>query len=249
MAIIALFIVAFVSLLIVRIGETAFKMTGLSQDIAGFQAVSCFFGVGFTTGEAELIVSHPVRRRIAAYLIITGNIGLTSALGAVIMTVLESDAHVFDNLLGTGDAPSTPLRLLIAVVGVIALIIFFGFRVVKAIVERVIRAALERTGVVRAMDYETVLRATDGWEVAQFDLDPQHHLRRTLIGRTVATSGLHKQGVLILGVQRASGEYIGAPEPTTPLETGDTLTIYARGEVIRNACCDEEGIGGESNRP
>ncbi|MEM9560538.1 MAG: TrkA C-terminal domain-containing protein [Planctomycetota bacterium] len=246
MAIIALFVVAFVSLLIVRVGATAFKMTGLSRDVADFQAVSCFFGVGFTTGEAELIVSHAVRRKIATHLIILGNIGLTSALGALLLTVLESDTHVFDNMLGPRDDPSTPLRLLAAVVGVAVIVLVFGVRFVKALMERLIRFTLERTGAVRAMDYETVLRAGDGWEVAQFDLDPTHPTRSSLIGRTVASSGLHDRGVLVLGIDRASGEYVGAPGPQTPLEAGDLLTIYARDEVIREACCEEDRLRHEA---
>ncbi len=39
-------------------------MTGLSWDAASFQSYSAFFGVGFTTREAELVVNHPIRRRI-----------------------------------------------------------------------------------------------------------------------------------------------------------------------------------------
>ena len=62
--VIALLVIALVSLLAVRVGATALMMTGISWDTASFQAYSAFFGVGFTTKEAELVVNHPVRRRI-----------------------------------------------------------------------------------------------------------------------------------------------------------------------------------------
>ena len=64
--VIALLVIALVSLLAVRVAATALMMTGLSWDTASFQAYSAFFGVGFTTKEAELVVNHPVRRRIIA---------------------------------------------------------------------------------------------------------------------------------------------------------------------------------------
>ncbi|MCB1064424.1 MAG: potassium transporter TrkA, partial [Verrucomicrobiae bacterium] len=66
-----------VSLVIVRVGSTALMMTGLSWDTASFQSYSAFFGVGFTTKEAELVVDHPIRRRIIRDLILAGNVGLT----------------------------------------------------------------------------------------------------------------------------------------------------------------------------
>ncbi len=49
MPLLALLIIIIVALVIVRIGAKALMMTGLSRDVADFQAISCFFGVGFTT--------------------------------------------------------------------------------------------------------------------------------------------------------------------------------------------------------
>ena len=45
-----LFIV-FISVIIIRIGATAYELTGLSADVSAFQAQSAFSGVGFTTEE------------------------------------------------------------------------------------------------------------------------------------------------------------------------------------------------------
>ena len=63
-ALISLLIVIVVSIIIVRIGAVALEMTGLSRELATFQAQSAFSGVGFTTSESEHVVSHPVRRKI-----------------------------------------------------------------------------------------------------------------------------------------------------------------------------------------
>lgn len=90
--VIALLIIALVSLLAVRVGATALMMTGLSWDTASFQSYSAFFGVGFTTKEAEMVVNHPVRRRIIRDLILVGNVGLTSALATLVVTMLQSSS-------------------------------------------------------------------------------------------------------------------------------------------------------------
>lgn len=64
-----------ISMLIVRIGSIAFEMTGLDRDKARFQALSCFSGTGFTTREAEQVVGHPQRRKVASFLMILGTPG------------------------------------------------------------------------------------------------------------------------------------------------------------------------------
>ena len=63
-SLLALLIIVIVSLLIVRIGTNALLLTGMSLQASRFQAASAFFGVGFTTSEAEMVVRHAVRRKI-----------------------------------------------------------------------------------------------------------------------------------------------------------------------------------------
>ena len=67
----ALLAIIFISLLVVRIGTNALVMTGMSLPASQFQASSAFFGVGFTTSEAEMVVGHAVRRKIILHLIVT----------------------------------------------------------------------------------------------------------------------------------------------------------------------------------
>lgn len=87
----ALLVIVLVALMVVKLGSSALQLTGMSQPVALFQAASAFFGVGFTTKEAELVVNHPIRRRIILHLIIAGNIGLTSALATLLVTFIQSD--------------------------------------------------------------------------------------------------------------------------------------------------------------
>lgn len=69
-----------ISLLVVRAGAIALMMTGMSFDQARFQALSAFSGTGFTTREAERIVSNPRRRRIVSMLMVLGNAGIVTVI-------------------------------------------------------------------------------------------------------------------------------------------------------------------------
>ena len=115
---IAFFTIIVVALLVVQLGANALTLTGMSQSVARFQACSAFFGVGFTTREAEMVVDHPVRRRIILHLIIAGNIGITSALATLVVTVMNDDKSglppVFATLIvviaGIGQAVSEEIK-------------------------------------------------------------------------------------------------------------------------------------------
>jgi len=225
MALIALLVIAGVAFVIVRVGATALRMTGLSHEVADFQAVSCFFGVGFTTAEAEMIVTHPVRRRIATHLIIAGNIGITSALATVVVTLLEKETQVpfrTEGVLGFVQS----LLLMLVLVGLVVGVLRFG--PLKWLIDKLIRISLERSGMVRAMDYETVLRAGSGYVVSEFEVDPGH----PLIGRSLREAALGAHGVLVLGILRESGRYVGAPSPDSRVAAGDVLTVYGQETAI-----------------
>ena len=89
-AIFSLFIVALLSLLVTRIAAMALMFTGLSHESARFQARSAFSGVGFTTTESELIMNHPVRRKIIMILMMLGNIGIATVVATVMVSLLTT---------------------------------------------------------------------------------------------------------------------------------------------------------------
>jgi len=234
-SIIVLLLIVFASLFIAWIGATALMMTGLSRSVAKFQAISCFFGVGFTTAEAEMIVTHPVRRKIASHLIILGNLGITGALGALIVTMVKSDPDWVNHLFGIeGQSKVFHLLTVAGVFGVAVLVFRLGF--VHRLIEATILYSLERSGVVRAMDYETLLRAREGYVVSEYEIDPGH----PFIGKTLEALALGKNGVLVLGVLRDSGEYEPTPTKLTAIEEGDVLIVYGKEAGLRETLLAKE---------
>jgi hypothetical protein len=130
MVAVSVLVVLFVSLLIARIGTVALTVTGMSREAARFQAQSAFFGVGYTTTEAESVVSHPVRRRIIMAMILAGNAGVITTVGTLLLSFDSSD-----------DTWTTVAVLAggILVLGALAL-----SRPVDRVLTRVIRRALAR---------------------------------------------------------------------------------------------------------
>lgn len=217
--ILALLLIALLSLLIIRIGTLALRMTGLSGDTASFQSISAFFGVGFTTRESEMVMGHPVRRRIIRDLIICGNIGLTGVVATVVATAVGFDAG----------AINWERKVLVLCGGLVALLLVTRLGFIRRLMDWTIERSLRSAGVVRVMDYDMLLRVASGYSVSELELGASSPLS----GRTLGETKLRSFGVVVLGVQRPSGEYVGVPHGDSRLNAGDILTVYGRDEAIR----------------
>ncbi len=209
--VIALLVIILVSLLAVRVGATALMMTGLSWDSASFQSYSAFFGVGFTTREAELVVNHPVRRRIIRDLIFAGNIGLTSALATLVVTIMQS-----------GSGTQSVLLLGMIIGGLLLLLWFFKLSWFQRFLDHIIRRTLEKTGLVRVLDYELLLRVQAGYCVSEIEVLADSFLA----GKKLRESRPWDRGVVILAVKRSDETLPGLPGPHDVIQAGDVLTAY-----------------------
>lgn len=87
--IVSLLVIVFLSLVVTRIATVALVHTGLGREAARFQARSALTGVGFTTSEAEQIVSHPVRRRVVMVLMLVGNAGIVTAMASLLLSFVS----------------------------------------------------------------------------------------------------------------------------------------------------------------
>ena len=90
-ALASVLLVALVSLLITRIATMALTLTGLSREVARFQARSALSGVGFTTSEAESVVTHPIRRRIVLVLMLAGSAGIVTVMATLLLSFVNAD--------------------------------------------------------------------------------------------------------------------------------------------------------------
>src|SRR6056297_142138 len=79
-----IFVIA-LSMFVTKAATIALVHTGMSRERAQFQARSAFSGAGFTTSESEVVVKHPIRRRIIINLIVCGNAGVVTAIATLII--------------------------------------------------------------------------------------------------------------------------------------------------------------------
>ncbi|MGG5252272.1 TrkA C-terminal domain-containing protein [Neobacillus sp. SM06] len=70
-------------LAVIEINVVLFTLTGLDHRISRFQVISMLTGTGFTTGESELIIQHPIRRKLGAFLILFGAFSLAVIISSI----------------------------------------------------------------------------------------------------------------------------------------------------------------------
>jgi hypothetical protein len=216
--IITLVVIVLFSLLAVRIATTALTMTGLSYDTASFQSYSAFFGVGFTTREAEMVVNHPVRRRIIRDLILVGNIGLTSSLATIIASMMQNSTGIH------------PLFFIAEVfVGIMTLSYVSRITWIRKAMDHAIEYSLVNAGLVRALDYELLLRVDHGYCVSEYLLEAGN----PLIGRMLKESRPWDHGVVVLAIRRDERILPGIPGPSDRLMERDVLVLYGEEHSIK----------------
>ena len=230
-AVATLLIVVTITLVINRIGAIALVATGLSMEVAHFQARSALTGVGFTTSETELIVQHPSRRRIVLLLMLVGNAGLATIIATLVL-----------GLTGEQDAGSLLLRIVTLIVGIVVLLLLFRSRRVDRGLTRLITAALRRFTTLDVRDFVQLLDLAADYTVAELAVESDSWVAE----RELTDLHLPQEGVLVLGVRRADGTFIGAPRGHTAIHEHDTLVVYGFADVI--ADLGRRKIGFEGDR-
>ncbi len=235
-AILSLVIVLVVSLVIVRVATVALTLTGVSREMARFQARSAFTGAGFTTDESERMVGHPVRRRIILLLMLLGNAGIVTAVSSLILS-----------FTGTGEAEgvidSVWARVALLAVALVTLMAISHSGWVDRWMQRWIEWALQRWTRLDVRDYSSLLRLTGDYMVSELSVKEDDWLA----GRTLRQLSLPNEGVLVLGIERGDGtRFVGAPRPDTELRPGDTLLLYGRSGSFEEL--DQRPAGAEGNR-
>ena len=216
-AILSLLTVLTLSFLVVRIGAVALTMTGLSDEVARFQALSAFSGTGFTTGESENVVNGPARRRIIAWLIRLGSAGIVTVLSTAMLSAVGDDYPTWE-------------KLLVLTAGVAALIAVARSDKLDRLSRPLIERFLRESATLELRDYAGLLHLREDWRVAEAEVVEGSPLAQGTIGAL----GLRERGVLVLGIERAGGGgWVGAPRREERLRHGDLAILYGPADVLR----------------
>jgi hypothetical protein len=208
---------------ILRVGTAALIVSGLSRDVAAFQVRSAFFGVGYTTNEAEMIVNHPFRRKLIQVLMLFGSIGITGLIGSAVVTLARTEGSVW-----------VPIVVLSA--GLALLWALTTWRPVDRFVIHFFERLLRRWTDLDTNDYHALLRLSGDYAIRQFAI----HDGGVLDGRALRDLVPQAQRVVLLSVERRDGSYLGAPSLDTTLQGGDVLTVYGQNETLKAMAAREK---------
>jgi hypothetical protein len=213
LSIVSLLFVVTLSILITRVATIAIAYTGLSRESARFQARSALTGAGFTTSESERVVNHPVRRRIILTLMLLGNAGIVGAVSSLILTFINAS-----------DPTAMTLRIVLLVAGLVGLWAVAMSQWVDRRLSKVISWALQRYTRIDVVDYANLMHLAGEYRIVELQVNP----RDWLAGKTLLATKLREEGVMVLGITRENGTYLGVPVGSTKILPHDTLIAYGR---------------------
>ncbi|MFD2698770.1 TrkA C-terminal domain-containing protein [Mesonia sediminis] len=227
---ISLFVIVSLSALITRIAAIALAHTGLSTEVARFQARSAYTGTGFTTSETEKIMNFPVRRKIIYSLMLIGNAGIVTTMSTLILTFVLPNS-----------TSSLLWGLLIIVVGMA--IIWWAVQSpwVDKYLSKVIGKALKKYTKIEVKDYASILHLAEDYRITELRVDDDSWLANKSLNQLA----LRKEGIIVLGIKHSDGEYLGSPNGSSLVKTGDLLTMYGKEDVFLNLNQRKRNLEGE----
>ena len=192
------------------IGSIALEATGMERTKARFQVLSAITGTGFTTSEAEAIVNHPRRRRIATWLIFIGNTGVVGFIIGLLIFVR------------VGIRPPSPLHIGIVIASILAIFVFIKFGITDGLTNIVLRLT-HRKRPTSFLTTEEILHQSGGYSVARLVIG-QRDLQAAL---TAKDAGLTERGIAILAIEKGATT-LPFPKDDTTLVAGDYLLCYGK---------------------
>ena len=200
-------------LIVIEINTILFTFTGLKKNIARFQVISMLTGTGFTTGESELIIDHPIRRRLGAFLILFGAFSLAVIISAI-SSILSDE--FFTMKIGY-------------VAGTLVLFLFvLKVGKVKNKITVLFEHELERNFDLQDMTIKDVFFTEENDSLVEVPL----HSSSTMIGGKLIEKLNSEEDINILSIKR--GEIIIRKKRlNTELQAGDFILMLGDKEVIR----------------
>ena len=224
-----LLLIVAISLLITRVATVILTASGMSRESARFQARSAFTGCGFTTSEAEAAIDHPVRRRVVATLMLLGNAGIVAAASTAILGF-------------RGGAVGHAWWRVVELAGGLFLLVFLSrSRWVDRLLTALIGRLLRRYTDIHVRDVAELLKLAGDFTVSELAVRDGDWVA----GRRLDELALREEGIVVLGVTRDDGRYVGTPAGATDVRPGDVLILYGLTADLRELDSRAAGEGGD----
>ncbi len=188
----------------------------MSGESARFQARSAFTGAGFTTTESEVVVSHPLRRRVVMTLMLVGNIGFVAAASSLILGFRG------------GATGASWMRVIELAAGLILLVLLSRSPLVNRWLTALIGRALRRWTDLAGRDSTVLAGLGDGYVVSELAIAANDWVT----GRTLEELRLPDEGLLVLRINRNDHDSVAHPSQGNRLACGDVLVLYGHADAI-----------------
>ena len=133
------------------------------------------------------------------------------------------------------------LKIVLVISSVIVLWAISSSHWVDRHLSKIIERMLNRYTRLEIRDYARLLHLAGEYKVSEMHIDPESWL----VNQTLANLKLRDEGLLILGIERVGGEFIGTPNGDTMLEDGDNVIIYGRDSTIAELSQRQSGFHGD----
>ncbi|WP_079505407.1 TrkA C-terminal domain-containing protein [Mesobacillus jeotgali] len=212
MGILFIFIYLFIVFTVIEINTSIFIATGLDRTVARFQVISMLTGTGFTTGESELIIDHPVRRKLGAFLILFGAFSLAVIISAI-SKLLEDTFYTMEIAYAAG--------------GLLVLVFILRAPKVQALMTGKLKSEMKENYELADLPISDVLLMDEDDEVREIAIKEDSQYADMTFDEIVDAD----DDIMLLFIKR--GEInIRNKAYNTKLEPGDKLILYGNNPKI-----------------
>ena len=226
--IVLMLLVVGITVLVVKAGAIALRLTGMEAQRAEFQALSAVTGTGFTTRESELVMSDPRRRKIVGALMIFGNVVLVTLVGLMVGSFATTEEQY-----------EVPVYVLLLVVGAYVVYRVLTAKGVMVRWDRWVDEHLRKRLRLREHSFAEILTLTPGYGVAELRVEAGS----PFAGKTLARSGFREAGLLVLAIRR---DEVVMPTPAAgdTIQAGDQVICYGQLERMHELVQDASEAAG-----
>ena len=203
-------------LVVVNICSILLRLTGMPIKKARFQVVSLLTSTGFTTRESEMIVQHPVRRKIASWLMVVSYVS-TATFISFFVTMIS------DTVTGIG--------FFVVIAALIATNLILRRTKTIENLELKLENMVLKSKIWEKLNSEnlTLITNTRGYGIYQIYLPKDSKI----IGKSILESGLKDLEIEVLNIDKGD-KFIKFASPDYVFEVFDRVTVYGNLKNIRN---------------
>jgi hypothetical protein len=205
--------------IVIEINVLLFTLTGLKKEVARFQVISMFTATGFTTGESELILGHPIRRRLSTFLILFGVFSLAVVISSI-SNILSDEFRSIE--LG---------MIILALIG-IYLILSMPKLTTK--LKKSFDTHLQKKYSLSDLPIRDVMYFEENDVIIELPI----HDNSSLIGKTLRDAIKQDEDIIVLFIKRGDIT-IRKESYSTEIQEGDIVFIYGDQDAISNRFKDE----------